>query len=819
MVFLLASVSRAQIGDPQQIFSPELNTPNDISLADLDNDGRMDVVSNSREDGSVVWYRNKGGSFSEQRIITESEPGIIGLETTDIDSDGDQDVLVLSVDNHSLVWYENDDQSFATRHVIDDQLMNLGYFMAKNNVLARDVNVDGNQDIILVSSDTSLVWYENEGGSFKSPHIIENEFQGFTRIRDVTTGELTKHNLPDIVYATRDGIYWHKSNGSGYSSDSTFITSNSCFCDYDNVHLVDLNQDGNLDLLTTENSNTNGGEVRWHEYQNGDFVDSELIKEYIFDEVKVMPADVNFDGDMDIAVYDYGTITSLEWIENTASGFSEPKEFFEGERRFYGEILVADMDGDTDQDVVHVDHRWNRVDWIENLRQGRFERRPVSRYPSFNGLQNMVTADFTDNGMMDVAMTFSATKQIAWMQQTDQGFSFPRVIDHIEARALASGDMDGDGIMDLLVSTTFDSLKIYLNSGTDLGGRFTNEVLVTDSAFRANNIHVEDLDDDGDMDIVTTEFGAARLAWYENLTTGFSAPRTISKNVSRAGNLTTKDMDGDGDLDILVAVSSSGEIAWFKNQNNSLGDRFGSKILVSDSASIAADVDAADLDNDGDLDIISASRGDDKLAWYENQGTQFGSQQLLMDPGLSKGANHISIADLNDDGLKDIVARHDSATVWFTNEGEGNFTDPGIIHDFTSISIGLEIVDMDGDQVPDLLTGYTDRDQVIWFKNEFTFTPIPTEDPVTVESFQLSQNYPNPFNPSTRINFHLPRSSNVTLTVYNLLGQRVATVVDEFLTAGSHAVTFDGGGLSSGVYAYRLKSDGHVRTRKMLLLK
>ncbi|MDZ7374074.1 MAG: T9SS type A sorting domain-containing protein [candidate division KSB1 bacterium] len=83
----------------------------------------------------------------------------------------------------------------------------------------------------------------------------------------------------------------------------------------------------------------------------------------------------------------------------------------------------------------------------------------------------------------------------------------------------------------------------------------------------------------------------------------------------------------------------------------------------------------------------------------------------------------------------------------------------------------------------------------------------------------LSQNYPNPFNPTTRIEFSLPKAAHVTLKVYNLLGQEVATLVNGYRQAGQHWVTFDGSDLPGGVYVYRLEYDGKSVTRKLVLLK
>ncbi len=88
-----------------------------------------------------------------------------------------------------------------------------------------------------------------------------------------------------------------------------------------------------------------------------------------------------------------------------------------------------------------------------------------------------------------------------------------------------------------------------------------------------------------------------------------------------------------------------------------------------------------------------------------------------------------------------------------------------------------------------------------------------------VPEFILQQNYPNPFNPSTVISYEMPRSAFVNLTIYDIPGRRVETLVDERENAGSHSVTFDGANLPSGVYFYRLEAGTFAETKKLMLLK
>ena len=87
------------------------------------------------------------------------------------------------------------------------------------------------------------------------------------------------------------------------------------------------------------------------------------------------------------------------------------------------------------------------------------------------------------------------------------------------------------------------------------------------------------------------------------------------------------------------------------------------------------------------------------------------------------------------------------------------------------------------------------------------------------KEFRLYQNYPNPFNPATQISYSIPRSSYVTLNVYNLLGQKVETLFEGLKQPGIYKVTFDGSGLASGIYLYQLKADNFLNTKKLLLLK
>jgi len=98
-------------------------------------------------------------------------------------------------------------------------------------------------------------------------------------------------------------------------------------------------------------------------------------------------------------------------------------------------------------------------------------------------------------------------------------------------------------------------------------------------------------------------------------------------------------------------------------------------------------------------------------------------------------------------------------------------------------------------------------------------TDIKQQDGITPQRFELQQNYPNPFNPTTTISFDLPKQSYVTLNVYNVLGQKVATLVNGVKGAGWHHEVFNASNLPSGLYLYKITTDKFTNTKKMLLIK
>lgn len=146
--------------------------------------------------------------------------------------------------------------------------------------------------------------------------------------------------------------------------------------------------------------------------------------------------------------------------------------------------------------------------------------------------------------------------------------------------------------------------------------------------------------------------------------------------------------------------------------------------------------------------------------------------------------------------------------------------------DVWSLSQGITAIDMDGDGKRELLMANqrggsptTGSSKLVILESDVVSSVAIGDDGEVLRTYRLHQNYPNPFNPATTIEFELSAPDNVTLEVFDIVGRKVATLVNEHLAAGSYTVKFDAGSLPSGTYVYMLTSGGHRISRKMLLAK
>jgi FG-GAP-like repeat len=183
----------------------------------------------------------------------------------------------------------------------------------------------------------------------------------------------------------------------------------------------------------------------------------------------------------------------------------------------------------------------------------------------------------------------------------------------------------------LLQETTVSSW--YENS--DGAGGFSSPKVIASGVAEPRWVVAADIDGDGDLDALAALYGEYSIVWYENdpLDNGakgtFGTGQVITSTVPGVVSVAAADVDGDGDIDALAALAYDGSLAWYENIDGA--GAFGSQRIISTLVERPYSILGADIDGDGDVDILGASIDDKKVAWYENSdgAGNFGPQQIL----------------------------------------------------------------------------------------------------------------------------------------------------------------------------------------------
>ena len=227
-----------------------------------------------------------------------------------------------------------------------------------------------------------------------------------------------------------------------------------------------------------------------------------------------------------------------------------------------------------------------------------------------------------------------------------------------------------------------------------------------------------DVDGDGDMDVLSASQRDDKIAWYQNDGYGnfFGSQQVISTAADAPQSFYAADVDGDGDIDVLSASFNDDKIAWYQNDG---GGNFGDQLVITTQADRAESVYAADLDNDGDMDVLSASFNDSKIAWYQNNGNGiFGSQRIITTD--ADEAQSVYAADVDGDGDIDVLSasKADNKIAWYQNDGSGNFGSQRIITTLGNFMKSVYAVDVDGDGDMDVLGASQVDDRIAWYQND-----------------------------------------------------------------------------------------------------
>ncbi|MCC6864761.1 MAG: T9SS type A sorting domain-containing protein [Ignavibacteria bacterium] len=638
------------------------------------------------------------------------------------------------------------------------------------------IDIDGDQDLdlFIFDKDTTLNFYRNEGNS-TSPLLKLNT----TRFQNL--------NIKN----------WFR--------------------------FADMDSDGDVDLFCGGDSQRvryykNNGSISNPNFLLEQYGIKTNLNEYLNSESASVPtiADIDGDGDQD---FFSGTATGeITYYQNIGN----PQNFnFKFITSRFANILIiggaldemhgasaiqfADIDGDNDKDLFWGDLFGLSIYFIKNTGTAQnfqwniIDTTSPEPNPYYSGGYNMpyiadINGDSKNDFFIGVLIGSKTIDNFVYYknQGTLNNPSFTKITDNFILSADIGSysspcftDIDNDGDKDLFMGCD-KSVAFFRNTGSATIPEFT---LVTDSLpLNISNFNYSptagDLDNDGKKDLVIGYYASAKLRYFRNTGTvsnpvfTYTSSQLDTFNLQQSSAPCLADLDNDGDLDIL-AGSSSGKLTYYKNAGTA--SVFNFQLVSNNYAGVNVGNDAApnlgDLDGDGDLDLLVGNR-QGKIVFYKNTGS-------ISSPNFEFVTNN-----------------------------------------YAGISVFLNsapaIVDINNDSDPDLMAGNT-KGGLYYYENwnVFGIQQISSEIPL---SSNLFQNYPNPFNPSTKIKFTLKKDTksenkNVKLIVYDISGKQVANLINRALLSGTYEAEFDASNLPSGVYFYKLTSGNFSESKKMILLK
>ncbi|RKN81398.1 FG-GAP-like repeat-containing protein [Ulvibacterium marinum] len=717
-----------------------------FTVGDLDGDGDPDILAASS--GKLAWHPNEGLTFSgAQRIpaIFGNEQIIDGLLTqtsavaiADLDGDWDLDALVISFDK--IAWYENDGYgNFGT-----GQTITIGAARAQNVIVA-DLDGNGQLDVISTSTeDNSIAWYPNYNGRFGSQRTITGAVDG---IQDVTVADMDGDGDLDVLSASFDDnkVAWYPNDGSGNFDDQLNITTEALGAL--SVSTGDLDGDGDLDVLS---AHTNNGTIAWYENAasslrvtatdpaaNALGVDNTVTLGLTFNQT--IDATTLTEGNVKISG-NYGQPLSFPAPStNATTAVLGPDRDF-----FPGEVVTATLTtgvASSAGNSLASPFTYRFTAGVSPDSPGEFPNGQNIIFEYFRGSnRNDVTvADLDGDGDLDVISAYEIRDGAAWFPNDGSGnLGAPLILDsgRYSFRRIIPADLDGDGDLEVLAVTTADGLiDWYLNDGSE---NFTNGIPISFDGSAVNivkDLAIGDLDGDGDLDVLLASLN--KITWYPNdgltfdvsrIPAIFGTERTITTATAGASGVATGDLDGDGDLDVVSSSAEDNKIAWYPNDGSG---NFGTQRTITQAEAGAEDVIVADLDGDGDLDVISTSADDNRIAWYPNDGNgNFGTQQTITT--AVDGIRDVTVADMDGDGNLDVLSAsfNDNRVAWYPNNGNGNFGDQQTI---TTAGAGVGYLavatgDLDGDGDLDVFSARSDA-TIAWYENAGSSLTVTATDP------------------------------------------------------------------------------------------
>lgn len=590
----------------------------DVEVADMNGDGALDVVTRKKAGGwTYLWKQDNPTTWTQ---ITVSSTDGEGTSLADLDEDGDLDIV------HNGFWVEQVDLTTWVEHTID------GSWAADVGALAVDINDDGNLDVVLAPSESSgrFSWYETDD-PVNGPwieHSIDPAVSYFHTFKagdmdrdgdlDLVTAEMHQSSNPDEV-----SIYFNQ--GDGLSWDQTVVATSGSH----NLRIGDIGNDLDLDIFGANwnDSAPNSAIIEMWENQSGpltlDAWERHILETSLpWQAVFVAGGDIDGDNLPDLVTGGWwyrnpGTLDGV-WTRNTIGA------------PLHNMAAVHDLDGDGDLDVLGTDGQVSGEDfsWGENNGTGQFTIRDITN-TAMGGdfLQGVSVDQVMAGGAEEVVLSWhnggSGTSMFTLpADPTDAAWPLSTISATTNQEQVPTGDLDGDGDTDIHLGS--DWLRQESN------GTFSTQNGVTLTGGVPDRVVLADVDGEGDLDVVIgVEFGQ-RLVWGENSAGGQTWTEHLIATDADYFSVAAADIDRDGDIDVVGgAHQGNGEVYIYENSGD--GSSWTTHTVDEGDSSLIDHHDGTqlvDMDLDGDLDIVSIGWTKKSVTIYENLAIGGGNLDL-----------------------------------------------------------------------------------------------------------------------------------------------------------------------------------------------
>jgi len=825
---------KAQINFTEVLTNNPFTTMNSTSIAygDIDGDDDLDVVicgSQNTTTYRTVLYRNNGlGIYTEDtsNTLLNISGGKVALK--DLDGDSDKD-LILAGYNSNNIWETKIYENNGTGSFSEIPNPNILTFHQGTFALA-DVDGDGDLDMLTTgyhySSGTSTIatkLYNNDGtGVFTE--VTGTSFSGAYNGSSINFADIDGDGDQDVFITGSDtgsaGAKLYTNNGAGVFTEVTGTSISPTF--FAGVRFEDVDSDSDQDLIIVDGY---GGKV----YLNnslGNFTEDTSTNIIGLSNSTLVFSDVDGDNDKDFYVvgrnyYNGGAVEGKLYKNDGVGGFTEEAAVIiepTYSSSSNSNVAFFDKDDDGDKDLLIIGYNpsfVNAANLYENDGSGNF----TSIYDNTSvinvTISKNVFADIDNDGDQDLLIAgYDGTNRVTKLYDNDGTGQFSEntlsTFDNISNPSIAFADVDSDSDLDVFISGNTNAgaiSKLYTNDGT---GKFTEVTSQSFVGIYSGSSVFEDIDNDGDLDLIIIGSGDSNLESKIYLNNGsgvFTAAASSPFAPLDSVSFSFADIDGDGDKDAVLSGKDIASIPVTLLYQNNGGSNF-TVVSATGLENIFGKSIFADIDGDGDQDLLLSGYNDSNVPsskLYTNNGS--GTFTELVGSGIQDvGYNDAVFTDIDNDSDSDIVLVGYNGSVsiakLYLNDGSGSFTEiTGL--PFVGVSDGsIAIADFNGDNKKDVLVSGSSFG-TISTKRYINDSTLSTSN-YSFNKNQISLS-PNP----TNNYFEIQSKGTVTkVEVYSLQGQ----LVKSFSPQAQYNISE----LSNGMYFINIQANGNSISKRLI---